>query len=308
MAMTLLEASKLNKGDVVRSAVIEMFAANSDILRVLPFMDIPGGSYHYNQEGSLPGVAFRGINEAYNESVGIINPQVEVLRIGGGDLDVDKALVKMHGEGVRSTHEAMKIKALALYWTKKFLKGDSSADPREFDGLQTRCTGSQLIAAGSTANGTPLSLAKLDELIDAVDSPTHLIMNKAMVRRLSAAARNTSVGGDIEFMLNEFGKRVTVYNGLPILVADYDDTGDRMLDFDEAATSGTATATSIYAVSIGDGMLSGIQNGTMEVNDLGQIDDKPVLRTRVEWLNGFVALHGRCAARLWSISDAAVTA
>jgi hypothetical protein len=308
MAMTLLEASKLNKGDVVRSAVIEMFAASSDILGVLPFMDIPGGSYHYNQEGSLPGVAFRGVNEAYAESVGIINPQVEVLRIGGGDLDVDKALLKMHGEGVRSTHEAMKIKAMALYWTKKFIKGDSVADPREFDGLQARCTGSQLIAAGATANGTPLSLTKLDELIDAVDNPTHLVMNKALVRRLSAAARTTAVGGDIEWVLNDFGKRVTVYNGLPILVADYDDLGARFMDFDEAATSGTSTASSIYAISVGEGMLTGIQNGTMDVKDLGEINDKPVYRTRVEWLNGFVALHGRCAARLWSISDAAVTA
>lgn len=307
MAMTLLEASKLNKGDVVRSAVIEMFAASSDILGVLPFMDIPGGSYHYNQEGSLPGVAFRGVNEAYAESVGIINPQVEVLRIGGGDLDVDKALLKMHGQGVRSTHEAMKIKAMALYWTKKFIKGDSVADPREFDGLQARCTGSQLIAAGATANGTPLSLAKLDELIDAVDNPTHLIMNKALVRRLSAAARTTAVGGDIEWVLNDFGKRVTVYNGLPILVADYDDLGARFMDFDEAATSGTSTASSIYAISVGEGMLTGIQNGTMDVKDLGEINDKPVYRTRVEWLNGFVALHGRCAARLWSIADAAVT-
>ena len=89
MALTLLEASKLNDGDVKRAAVIEMFAANSDLLRVMPFEDIPGGSYSYNQEGKLPGVAFRGYNEAYSESVGILNPQVEVLKIAGGDLDVD---------------------------------------------------------------------------------------------------------------------------------------------------------------------------------------------------------------------------
>lgn len=305
--MTLLEASKLNKGDVVRSAVIEMFAANSDILRVLPFMDIQGSAYAYNQEGALPGVAFRGINESFTESTGIINPQTEVLRIGGGELDVDTAIVKMLGNGVRSTHESMKVKAVTLYWTKKFLKGDSSADPREFDGLQTRCTGSQLIAAGSTANGTPLSLAKLDEAIDSVDSPTHMIMSRALKRRLAAAARDTSVGGDIEYTINEFGKRVTVYSGLPILEVDYDDLGGRILSFNEAATSGTATASSLYVVSIGPGMLTGIQNGTMTVKDLGELESKPAYRTRVEWMNSFVALHGRCAARLWSIADAAVT-
>jgi len=79
MAMTLLEASKINDGEVVRNAVIEMFARNSDILAALPFMDIQGGSYAYTQEGSLPGVAFRGVNEGYDESVGVLNPQVEVL-------------------------------------------------------------------------------------------------------------------------------------------------------------------------------------------------------------------------------------
>ena len=40
MALTLVEASKLVSGEVVRSAVIEMFARNSDILRVLPLSDL----------------------------------------------------------------------------------------------------------------------------------------------------------------------------------------------------------------------------------------------------------------------------
>jgi len=309
MAMTLLEASKLNPGEVVRNGVIEMFARNSDILAALPFMDVPGGSYAYNQEGQLPGVAFRGVNEAYSESVGVLNPQVEVLRIAGGDLDVDKAILAMHGEQVRTTHEAAKVKALALYLTKKIIKGDSTSDVREFDGLQNRITGSQLIAAGSTNGGDPLSLAKLDEAIDAVDNPTHLIMSKAMRRRLSAAARASSVGGYITYTTDAFGRKITNYNDLPILIADYDDDGARILDFNEVGPGGaTATATSIYVVSFGDNMLTGLQNGVMQVNDLGELDSKPVKRTRVEWYVGLAALHGRCAARLWGISNAAVTA
>jgi hypothetical protein len=309
MAMTLLEASKLMSGDVVRAGVIEMFAQNSDILRVMPMQDVQGGSYHYNQEGSLPGVAFRGVNEAYAESVGIINPQVEILRIAGGDLDVDRAILRQHGEEVRTTHEAMKVKALTLYLTKKIIKGDSAADPREFDGLQNRITGSQLIAAGSTNGGDPLSLAKLDEAIDAVDNATHLIMSKAMRRRLTSASRDVDVGGYITYDVDEFGRRVTVYDGLPILIADYDDLGQRILAFDEIGPGGsTATATSIYVVSFGDGMLMGLQNGVMDVRDLGEVDSKPVMRTRIEWDVSMAALHGRCAARLWGISDATVVA
>ena len=81
MPMTLIEASKIDDGNVVRGPVIEMFARGGDLLRVMPFMDVAGGSYSYTQEGSLPGVAFRAFNEAYAESTGVINPQVEVLRI-----------------------------------------------------------------------------------------------------------------------------------------------------------------------------------------------------------------------------------
>lgn len=304
--LTLLEASKLVSGDVVRQGVIEMFAEQSPLLRALPFMDVPGGAYHYNQEGSLPGVAFRGVNESYTESTGVINPQVEVLRIAGGDLDVDRSIVRRHGVSVRTTHEAMKIKALSLFLTKKIIKGDSVADPREFDGLQNRITGSQLIENGNTNGGDALSLAKLDELIDAVDNPTHLIMSKAMRRRLKQAARDTAVGGNIDFSLDEFGKQVTLYDGLPILIPDIDDQGARILAFDEVGGGGSnATATSIYCVSFGEGMLAGLQNGIMEVSDLGEIDSKPVLRTRLDWDVGLVALHGRCAARLRGISDAA---
>lgn len=307
MALTLVEASKLYAGDPLRSAIIELYARNSDILRVLPFENIQGNAYRYNREETLPGVGFRGVNEAYLESTGILNPITEPLVIAGGDLDVDKFIIDTMGDNQRSVHEAMKVKALALKWTQTFIKGDQASEPRSFDGLQVRCTGNQLISAGNTANGTPLSLAKLDELIDAVDDPQYLIMNKTMARRLSAAARTYTVGGFITYDLDAFGRRVTRYNDLPILIADKDNEGNDILPFTEAADSGNSTATSIYCVSFGDGKLMGLQNGAMDVRDLGELDTKPCMRTRIEWYNGIAVFHGKSAARLQHISNAAVT-
>lgn len=309
MALTLIEAAKLaaNNGEILRAGVIEMFAQSSDLLRVIPFESINGNALKYNREESLPGVAFRGINEAYSESTGIINPQVEPLVIAGGDLDVDKFIIDTMGADVRSTHEAMKVKALALRMTLAAIKGDSASDPREFDGLQKRITGNQKIAAGSTANGTPLSLLKLDELIDQVNNPTHLIMNKTMRRLMTAASRDTSVGGNITYTQDEFGRRLAMYNELPILVTEQDNEDASILAFDEACTSGTATGTSIYCVSLSDGMLTGLQNAPMDVRDLGELETKPALRTRVEWFIGLACMHGKAAARLWSISNASVT-
>ncbi len=308
MALTLVEAAKLNSGDVLRNAIIEIYAGSSSILANLPFENINGNAMKYNREGAYPGVGFRGVNEAYTASTGILNPITEALVIAGGDLDVDKFIIDTMGANQRAVHEGMKVRALALAWTKKFIDGNTASDPRVFDGLQTRCTGAQVIDAGSTAGGAALSLAKLDEAIDQCLNPTHLIMNKGMARRLSQAARLYTVGGYITFDLDAFGKRVMQYNGLPILMVDLDNTGAAILGFDEAATSGNDTATSIYVVSMGSDGLVGLQNGGIEVRDMGELQTEPKFRTRVEWYNGMAVFNGRAVVRLYHIGDLAVVA
>jgi len=313
MSLTLVEAAKLmaNGGETIRAGVISMFAQSSDLLRVLPFQDIQGNAYQYNREGSLPAVAFRGVNESYTPSTGVVNPLTEALRISGGELDVDTFLTKTGGPGIRGTHENLKVKALAAEMTRVLIKGDSTSNPREFDGLQARIslTGTQLVNAGSADGGDALSLAKLDELIDLVPDATHLIMNKAMRRRLTTAARTYTVGGFVTYVPDEFGRRITMYNDIPILVAYSENDGTDPLAFDEVGSGGTtATATSIYAAHFGPGYVTGIQSGPMDVRDLGELDAEPKYRTRVEWFAGLVVEHGRAVARLRGISNAAVVA
>jgi hypothetical protein len=308
MALTLMEAAKLETGNDIRSAIIEMYAGSSDVLANLPFDNINGNSLTYNREASLPGVGFRGVNEAYTPSTGVLNPITERLVIAGGDIDVDKFIVDTQGADQRTVHEEMKVRALGLAWTRKFIKGDSSSDPREFDGLQTRVTGDQVISAGSTAGGAALSLAKLDEAIDQTFMPTHLLMSRAMARKFSAAARSTSVGGYITWDKNELGTRVMAYNDLPILTVDLDNTETAILPFTEAASSGSSTATSIYILSMGAMGLTGIQNGSIDVRDMGELETQPAFRTRVEWYNGVAVYHGRAVTRLQHIGNLAIVA
>lgn len=305
MTLTLVEAAKRSQNPV-QSAIIEMYARNSDVLMALPFDTIQGNALRYNREETLPGIGFRGVNEAYTESTGILNPITEPLVIAGGDLDVDMFILKTMGMDHRSVQESMKVKALALAWTAQFLKGDSSSDPRGFDGLETRVTGDQWIK-NDTTNGAALSLATLDELIDAVENPTHIIMNKTMRRRLTAAARLTTVGGMVNWTVDAFGRQIAMYNDIPILIADYDNEGDQILPFTETCDGeGTAQNTSIYCVSFGTGMVTGIQNGNIDARDLGELEEKPAMRTRVEWYAGIACMHGKSAARLSGITNAAV--
>ena len=310
MALTLVEAAKLAMGrdEALKATVMELYARNSDILQYLPFENITGNALTFNREKTLPSVGFRGINESYDESTGQIDKITESLMIAGGDLDVDVMLVKTGNADQRGAQEAMKIKALSMSMSKTIIKGDSETTPKEFDGMQIRCTGDQKVAAGSSASGDALSLIKLDELVDSVDEPTHLLMNKAMRRRLTAAARTTTVGGYITYDVDAFGRRVTKYNDLPILIADKDNDYNDIMPFTEAATTGSSVCTSIYCMSFAENGVLGLQNGVMDVRDLGEIDTKPVYRTRIEWYISLAVLRHKAVARLWAIKNAAVTA
>jgi hypothetical protein len=313
MALTLIESAKiaLGRDEMLKATVMELFAKNSDLLQNLPFENISGNALKFDREKSLPGVAFRGVNEAYTESTGEVEKVIESLAIAGGDLDVDVFLVQTGGANQRAVQEALKIKALSLSLTKQFIKGDVTSDPKGFDGLQVRCTGNQLISTGTTigTSATALTLTKIDELIDAVEDATHLIMAKQMRRRLSAAARLATVGGYITYDLDAFGRRVTKYNDLPIVAMDKDETNTDIIDFAETSPSGVAsTCSSLYCVSFAENGMMGLQSSEMNVRDLGEQDAKPVFRTRVEWYVTLALLRPRSAARLFGVWNAAIAA
>lgn len=298
MALTLLEAAKLET-DVLKKNVIEVFPATSPILEAMPFIDIPGGSFKYNVESTLPGIAFRDINEDYNESTGVLQQHIETTKIFGGKSQVDRALISERnstpGE-LRAIHDRLKAKAAALFFTETFFDGDTATNAKAFDGLNKRLTGSQVITAGS--NGATLTTAMLDDLIDAVaGTPDMLVMSKAMRRELSKLLRED---GRLTYTADAFGRPVTAYGGVPIRLIEENMYGNQILAFDELV--GTAPLTgSIYALRFGaDEFLCGIQNGPMSVIDMGLQSDLRYL-TVIEWLASIVILHPRSAARLRGI-------
>lgn len=299
MALTLPEAAKLST-DVLQRGVIELYARNSAVLELLPFMDIEGNSYKYNQEEILPGVGFRGVNEAYEESTGIVNQQSEGLVIAGGDADVDRFIVQTRGNvnDQRAIQTRMKVKSLSLTWTDHFFNGDIASNSKAFDGLKKRVTGEQVIEAGD--DGEKLSIMMLDELIDAVEGePDVIFASKAMRREIKALIQGHH--GYDEGAYDAFGRKVMTYGGIPIRAIEENAQGAPILGFNETQGSNSKTA-SLYAVKFGpEEYTSGLQNGGIDVRDLGEIDEKPVFRTRVEWYNGLAVFHPRAVSRLKGI-------
>jgi len=318
-AITLLEAAKLamDAGDTKKAGVISLFAEKSDILMTLKFEGIAGNAITFTQDGDLPTTAFRGVNESYTPNNGTFANQTESLYAAGGDLDVDTMIVKTMGQEVRARHEANKVKALSVGVTNQFLTGDNSSAPRGFDGIQKRCTGTQLISAGTTSGGDPMKLSLLDQAIDQTDSPTHLIMSRAMRRLFVAAFRSSTFPNGLFTMDTDTNVdggqgykrgRVYRYGDLPILVGYDVNKNTAILPFGEAAASGGTTATSIYVANMSENGLVGISNGGVEVRDLGELQTAPVWRTRVEWFLGLAAYSPFACTRLYGISNAAIVA
>jgi len=304
MALTLIEAAKGESNLVVRG-VIETFMENQRLTQIIPFREITGSTDGIEMEAVLPGAATRGVNENFTPSEGRTEEVIQSLKIYGGDIGVDPFILKTKG-GQAARQIAMKIKAISNRWVTDFFRGDSAADPRDFDGLQLRLDGFNLISAGTTANGAALPLTILDEAIGRCHNPQYLCMGRQMVTRFTQAARSTTgTGTVIRTDKNDFGKQATFYGDLEIVKVTDNQNNDNVLDFTEAAASGTDTASSIYVMGTGDDGVEGIQNGGFDVRNLGEDNTNVREDTRVEWYNTFHINHPRSVIRVQHIGDLA---
>jgi len=297
-ALTLIEQAKIafERDEPLKASVMEILVKSSDLLQYMPFKSISGNAM------------------AFNSSIG--HRITEALTIAGGDLDVDACKAPSAGEidldfiDFRSKQECTKIKSLGQSLSKTIVNGNSEKDPKVFNGLQVRCKGRQLI---NNDNGA-LSLYKLDRLIASVNKPTHLLMNKIMSRRLRIYYHDRKDGDidrkyrHIDWELDNFGRRVTKYNNLPIMISGKDHENDKILPFTEGDAYGMPQCTSIYCLSFAENGVVGLQHNEMKVHDLGEITTKPVYRTRVEWYVTIALFNTRAAARLQYIKDGPIKA
>jgi len=308
MAVTLAQAALLSENDLQRG-VIEVFVQESPVLDRLPLMGIEGNAYAYNKEATLPGVAFRAVNEAYTESTGTVVQATESLVILGGDADVDRFLVQTRGNlnDQRAVQTRMKVKAASYKFQDHFFNGDVAVDPKGFDGLKKRLVGGQVLDADTNGMG-PVTAGHdffdaLQALVDAVPGLNSgngaIYANRAVIGKILSSGRR--LGGTETIREDITGKRIATWNGIPLLDPGQNLAGADILPATE--TQGTATtASSIYAVRFGDDetdqAVTGLTNGGVMVDDLGQLQDKPAYRTRIEFYCGLATFGGKAAARL----------
>lgn len=290
MALTLVDAQVLSK-DVLQAGVIETIVRESSVLAVLPFQTIEGNAYSYNVEKALPSVAFRGVNEAYTASEAQFETRSENLVILGGDVELDRFIMQTlsNVNDQMAVQIAEKAKAIANTFTKTFFKGNKATNAKEFDGLDVRIAGSEQEIDGAIdatiTDRKEKDLAKLDklnELLDAVRGGADaLFMNKRSRRSILAILQGSE--HYVESGVDAFGRPVSMYAGVPLMVVENEILAD----------------TDLYAVKFGAYThVTGLTNGGVQVRRLGETSAKAVEVTRIEFFCGMAQFNPYSSARL----------
>ena len=306
MALTLNEAAKLSN-NMLLQGVVETIIKDSPIVQRLPFVEIVGNGLTYNQEKTLPEIDFYDVGDTWAESTPTFEQKTTTLKIMGGDADVDNFLksTRSNVQDLEAAVIELKAKALRDKFEEIFIYGDASDNPKQFDGLRelidTESAGDQVIAMGAT--GATLTLAKMDELIDAVKGgkPDMLLMSRRSRRKINALVR--AAGGMTETDRDKWGNFVQLWDGVPIGVNDWIlDTHTVASSLETGTTSGTCST--IYAVQFGEGALCGLTSpGHLQAEPVGPLENKDASRTRVKWYVSLALFSSVKTAALIGVKD-----
>lgn len=286
MALLLVDAQVLSK-DVLQAGVIETIVRESSVLSVLPFQEIEGNAYSYNVEKALPTVAFRAVNEAYTANEAQFETRSENLVILGGDVELDRFIIQTlsNVNDQMAVQIAEKAKAVANTFSKTFFKGNKAVNPKEFDGIDIRIAGSAQEINYTTAaigSGNAKVLDGLNQLLDAVRGGADAIfLNKRSRRKILAVLQQSD--HYIENGVDAFGRPVSMYGGVPLLVVE----NEILADID------------VYAVKFGTYThVAGLTNGGVQVRRLGETSAKAVEVTRIEFFCGMAQFNPYSSAKL----------
>jgi len=306
MALTLAEASKLSN-DILLQGVVETIVKDSPILQRLPFIEIVGNGLTYNQEKTLPSVDFYDVGDTWAESTPTFEQLTANLKIMGGDADVDNFLksTRSNIQDLEAAVVELKAKAVKDKFEETFIYGDTTANAKQFDGLRklidTTTAGDQVIAMGDT--GATLTLAKLDELIDAVKGgkPDMLLMSRRSRRKINALVRAS--GGMVDNDRDQWGNFVQLWDGIPIGVNDWILDTHTLSGGVETDTTGGDCST-IYAIQLGEWALCGLTSpGHLTVEPIGSMESKDATRTRVKWYVSLALFSSVKSAALIGVKD-----
>lgn len=305
MAVSLAEYMRsVQVSDPMLAGIVKVYTENAPILGqgvslglplpTLKFETAVGGVASFVRQKTLPTTGFRSLNNEFEAAEGETEKVTVDLKIGGGRVNIDRALRARGGDAGLVTQMEMQIASFARKWNKTFYKGNATLAPAEFDGLQNILTGNQV--ADNAGGG--LNLYKLDQLLLAVRGTDRVIvMGTGLAARLFQAAKSNT---NVNYTPDIYGKSPASYNGVPILLAGEDIDESEILSFNEENNT-----TSLYVLALGDTGVVGVETKPLSYyypNGEQAVDSGYI----VEWDSAFIIKSKRSAYRLSNIANVVV--
>ena len=306
---TLTQMRQLEQ-NILKVGVIEELITSDELTAMMQWKGHTGNSLVYNREATNPQAQPMGDGAEWADSPFTITPvTVGLKEVGVQDSATGMALQTI-GNIQAPTPVLMSrlAKGLGLEIARQIVKGDPDVNPLEIAGLDRTCRNETRMMAmddgnidGPGSSETELTLARLDAFIDMIrpGKPDILIMPKVMRRKITALAR--AVGSGVllgsESML---GHKFSTYDHIPIVVSDYITSSEEYAD---AATWPTSTATTIFAVKLGEenNGFTLLHNGPAAVSGSEGKSPHHILSPQIQdigWLEKFNARRWRMVAYL----------
>lgn len=178
-------------------------STETPILNVMPFKRVHGNSYSWNVVDKFLNTGIRALGEeavADEMSVGKITKEMKIMN---NSCKVDRAVSIMNDlTSAKAEAQALGMKSMGNRFEAEVVTA--------LNGYATNDEAGVVISA-------ELSVDSLDDLIDSVDGCNFLFVNKKGHRALKKLLKEY---GQAPETIDSFGKRVTAYNGIPVIVSE----------------------------------------------------------------------------------------
>ncbi len=232
---------------------------HNDLMKHLQFESLTGNSLKYNRENVLPTSAFHQVGDTWSDTQPTFTQRTASLTIVGVQSPLDRYIMATRSsvQSPEGVLRASMAKSLSRKIEQKVIQGEPEAVSTEFEGIDSLCRAETRMMAMDDGNidgpgtlETELTLDRLDAMIDMIDKmrPSGLMMNKTMRRKLTSLSRATG-SGVVTTQIDGFGKQVTLYDGIPIILNDWITDSEQ---YNDASTWPSSTATSIFAMIFGE--------------------------------------------------------
>ena len=294
MSVLKVLAGRLS-AETTERAVIEYMADKDELFALLPFTKSPTNIYSWYRTGDVP-------TASVIDPYGTI-PEVDVVGTVMQNkismIAADVVVYNFEATAVEQLVDRVLEKTLAASeaitraFKRLFIRGDSAANPNEFNGLDKFVDPDMVVDAGS--GGAPISFELLDKLLDKFPKgaePTAIIVHPRTYLSIKALLRTLYVTPE-QVMLSNFGKPVLAYNGIPILRNEYI----------PITTSGL---TSVYAVRLGQTAVHGVymgDNAGVVIEEVGRLENKDARKWRLKWYVSMASKNKWDVAKIINVAN-----